>query len=476
MEKPTQNLPAPSKIETRVSELHMEHRRLIWKKTDRLFAWLMLFQWIAGIAAAFLISPRTWAGENSSLHLHVTTAVVLGGLISLPPVFLGLFRPGRTMTRYTIAIAQMLTSALLIHLSGGRIETHFHVFGSLAFLSFYREWRVLVPATIVVAADHFLRGVYWPQSVYGIMTASPWRWLEHAGWVVFEDICLVISCLQSQAEMKKIAERTAELENMNQQIETKVIERTHDLAAANSKLESEMEERKKLETAMIQSEKMAAIGQLAGGVAHEINNPLGIILGFAQNVAKRIKPGDEYELPLRSIEREAVRCKNLVQDLLTFSSVGKSDKERTQLKDSVDGALSLVLAQTKVKSVDLIKEYEEVPEIHANRTQIQQIVVNLCNNAIDAMPAGGKLWVRLKNAAGGDANSVCLEVQDTGAGISPENQSKIFNPFFTTKEVGKGTGLGLSLVYEIVQKHNARISVESKVGQGSKFQIVFPRA
>ncbi len=107
----------------------------------------------------------------------------------------------------------MLMGALLIHLTGGRIETHFHVFGSLAFLAFYRDWRVLVPATIVVALDHLLRGMFWPQSVYGVMVASQWRWLEHAAWVMFEDIFLVMACVRSFAEMRETAERTATLEH-----------------------------------------------------------------------------------------------------------------------------------------------------------------------------------------------------------------------------------------------------------------------
>ena len=106
----------------------------------------------------------------------------------------------------------MLMGGLLIHLTGGRIETHFHVFGSLAFLTFYRDWRVLVPATIVVALDHLLRGIFWPQSVYGVLVASQWRWLEHAAWVIFEDIFLVVSCLRSVAEMRQRADRTAALE------------------------------------------------------------------------------------------------------------------------------------------------------------------------------------------------------------------------------------------------------------------------
>ena len=139
-------------------------------------------------------------------------AIFLGGAISAFPIALALTRPGQRITRYTIAIGQMLTSALLIHLTGGRIETHFHVFGSLAFLAFYRDWRVLIPATVVVAGDHLIRGIFWPQSVYGVLAASQWRFLEHAGWVVFEDIVLVFSCLRGTRELWSIAERTAEFE------------------------------------------------------------------------------------------------------------------------------------------------------------------------------------------------------------------------------------------------------------------------
>lgn len=158
------------------------------------------------------MSPLAWAGTESTTHLHVWAAVVLGGIISLFPALLGFFQPGRLSTRYTIATAQMLTGALLIHLTGGRIETHFHVFGSLAFLAFYRDWRVLIPATVIVALDHLLRGMFWPESVYGVVVASQWRWVEHAAWVVFEDIFLVMSCVRSIAEMRQTAARTAALE------------------------------------------------------------------------------------------------------------------------------------------------------------------------------------------------------------------------------------------------------------------------
>ena len=197
----------------RATELFEQYQQDIYKRTDRLFAGLMAFQWIAGIIFALWVSPLAWDGSVSRTHIHVWAAVFVGGAICLFPALLGLFRAGRPSTRYTIAIAQMLMGALLIHLTGGHIETHFHVFGSLAFLAFYRDWRVLVPATVVVALDHMLRGFFWPQSVYGVLVPSNWRWVEHAAWVIFEDVFLVMSCQRAIVEMRERADRTATLEH-----------------------------------------------------------------------------------------------------------------------------------------------------------------------------------------------------------------------------------------------------------------------
>lgn len=239
----------------RVAELFQEHQQEICKRTDHMFAVLMMLQWVGGIVAAYWISPRAWVGTTSQTHIHVWAALFLGGAISSLPIFLAVTRPGRRSTRYTVAVGQMLMGALLIHLTGGRIETHFHVFGSLAFLSFYRDWRVLVPATLVVTADHLLRGVFWPQSVYGVLAASEWRWLEHAGWVLFEDTFLLIAIKRSVSEMWNIAERTVESESLNKDLEGYVIQRTGQLAAANKELESEEAERKLAEEALRDSEK-----------------------------------------------------------------------------------------------------------------------------------------------------------------------------------------------------------------------------
>ncbi|HLM60525.1 MAG TPA: EAL domain-containing protein [Pyrinomonadaceae bacterium] len=199
-------------IKGQAEQIYIDHQQQIYRQTDRMFAVLMAIQWAAGVIAALVISPRTWIGQTSNVHLHVWAALFLGGIISFFPILLAVLRPGYSSTRYAIAVGQMLMSSLLVHLTGGRIETHFHIFGSLAFLSFYRDWRVLLPATIVVALDHMFRGIFYPQSVFGVLSAENWRWLEHAGWVIFEDIFLVLSCLRGQKEMLQIAENTAKLD------------------------------------------------------------------------------------------------------------------------------------------------------------------------------------------------------------------------------------------------------------------------
>lgn len=205
--------PKPGESVLQVAKQQLrDHQGLIYERTDRMFVNLMVLQWLAAVILALWISPKTWSGTESHTHPHVWSALFLGGAIAFFPVLRGLLRPGATLTRHVIAIGQMLMGALLIHVTGGRIETHFHIFVSLGILAFYRDWRVLIPATLVVAADHFLRGLFWPQSVYGVLTASNWRTLEHAAWVIFADIFLVISCLRSQKDMWNRALKHASLE------------------------------------------------------------------------------------------------------------------------------------------------------------------------------------------------------------------------------------------------------------------------
>ncbi len=202
--------------ELRDMQLHTRRARV-----DRMFAVLLVLQYVAGIVAALIVSPYAWEGKERVLHLHVWVAILGGAGIALLPVLLAMFKPGSTVTRHVIAASQMLSSALLIHLTGGRIETHFHVFGSLAFLAFYLDWKVILTATTVIAADHFARGIFWPESVYGIANPEWWRFLEHAGWVVFEDVFLVWACVFGIKELSDSSLRQAEIEHLTEQEQLK---------------------------------------------------------------------------------------------------------------------------------------------------------------------------------------------------------------------------------------------------------------
>jgi PAS domain S-box-containing protein len=244
----------------RVTVLFEEQRQNIIRHTDFLFSWLMIFQWFFAVGLALWLSPKTWAGMNSQIHPHIWAAIFLGGIITSLPVYMARAHPGETLTRHTVAVGQMLMSALLIHLTGGRIETHFHVFGSLAILAFYRDWRVLVSASIVVCIDHLARGYFWPQSVYGVLHASIWRSFEHAGWVVFEVVFLIIAIRTSQSEMLLVAERQAKLEDLNETIEQTVAERTVDLTQENRERRQAEEQLRKSQSQLAQAQQIARMG------------------------------------------------------------------------------------------------------------------------------------------------------------------------------------------------------------------------
>jgi two-component system, NtrC family, sensor histidine kinase HydH len=218
---------ATEAIVQRAETRYEAHRQEIFRAADRMFAGLMIGQWIFAIFLALTLSPYAWQGKVKTVHMHVWIAVFLGAAITSLPVALAWFRPGEPLTRHAVAVGQMLWSALLIHLTGGRIETHFHVFGSLALLAFYRDWPVLLTGTVVVATDHLLRGILWPESVYGIPNPEWWRFLEHASWVVFCISFLILSCRRSQTDMRVMAERGAELEALseNQWRNSSVVER-----------------------------------------------------------------------------------------------------------------------------------------------------------------------------------------------------------------------------------------------------------
>jgi PAS domain S-box-containing protein len=236
----------------------------------------------------------------------------------------------------------------------------------------------------------------------------------------------------------------------------------------------DIRERLKMERDMVQNAKLSAVGRLASGVAHEINNPLGVILGFAEGILFDLKAGDPLEDPLRQIEKETIRCRDLVQDLLTFSRISRSEREPLDLNQTVERALSLIKAEARLHNVNLVKSLApSLPPILGTPNQIQQVVINLANNALDAMSNQGTLTVTTALIKEEGRTWVTLAIADTGSGIPKDVLPRIFEPFFTTKPVGKGTGLGLGLVHEIVQKHSGTIQVESRPGH-TEFRVKFP--
>jgi signal transduction histidine kinase len=496
---------SPSETQ-RAGQLFGEHQQSIYRRTDRLFACLMPLQWLAAVATALWISPQTWMGAASQTHPHVYAALVLGGLITALPVGLALTCAGAALTRYVIAIGQMLMSALLIHLTGGRIETHFHVFGSLAFMAFYRDWRVFVPATVVVAADHMLRGIFWPQSVFGILVASHWRWLEHAGWVLFEDTFLLISCAQSVREMWNIARQRAELEGTNQRIEAEVAARTAELKAA---------QKQNLEIA-----RRAGMADIATNVLHNVGNVLNSVNVSASVINDRLKKSGTSDLRRAAAMLEQhlddpgafVTCdprgKHLPRFLVELSSQMTTEEqnvfaeiamlsksiehikeivatqqnfaggtgfvEEVSLAELLKDAVRFVAGAMDRHGIEIVPDFAELPPLLIDKQKFLQIVVNLISNSKHAVLASPKplrqIVLRLSRTEG---NWARIEVVDNGVGIPAENLTRIFSQGFTTRK--DGHGFGLHSAANLAAELGGCIKVQSGgPGQGATFAFEVP--
>jgi PAS domain S-box-containing protein len=233
-----QDLNPGAALTGRAHQLFLDHSRRVHRWADQLFLRLLILQWMISLAIALWLTPLAWDGDARSVHPHVWQALLLGGTIVALPVWLILHRPGSMPTRLSVAVGQALISAMLIHLTGGRIETHFHVFCSLAVLAFYRDWRVLVLATVTVLFDHVVRGILFPQSVFGTPLVSWWRPLEHGSWAILEDAVLLLSINYSLRESADVALREAALERTRQETERIVADRTGALRASVARTQS----------------------------------------------------------------------------------------------------------------------------------------------------------------------------------------------------------------------------------------------
>lgn len=278
---------------------------------------------------------------------------------------------------------------------------------------------------------------------------------------------------------------TKDLSNLISDIKAKMRKRNEELREAYGRLEElkdiikrkdPKQKGKDLERELIQADKMVTVGQLAGGVAHELNNPLTGVLGNAQVLLSEIPKHNPWYEDVQRIYQSAKRCKEIVTNLLTFSRQQEFELELADINEVIQNTLSLCEHELVVENIKVVKEFgKDLPKINVSVLQMEQVFLNLIVNARQAMPQGGTLAISTRLVETERMPQVEVAFTDTGKGIKKEDLSKMFKPFFTTKEKGKGTGLGLSVSCSIVEKHKGTIKVESKgEGKGAKFTIFLP--
>jgi len=247
-----------------------------------------------------------------------------------------------------------------------------------------------------------------------------------------------------------------------------------DLRAHLSTLERVNRELERTQNQLIFSEKLASVGRLAAGVAHEIGNPLSAILGYLELLKRHSGLGSEESDLLQRIEKELSRIHRIIRELLDYSRPAREEGEEVLVNEVVSAAVDLVSTQKGFPAIETVLRLDHgLPAVRGSRHQLQQLLVNLILNAVDAMAQGGRLTILTGlHKVGG--SEVEIRVEDTGEGIPRENLRRIFDPFFTTREPGQGTGLGLSICSRIVDSMNGRIEVESEPGRGSVFTVILP--
>jgi two-component system NtrC family sensor kinase len=392
---------------------------------------------------------------------------------------------------------------------------------------FYARQRPLLADLIVAGdeqiADHYpehsqpstlIPGAYESEGYFPNIGASG-HWLHFTAAPLRDADGQVVGAIETLRDVteRRVAENA--LRKALDNLENIVEKRTGQLAEANDRLADDVRQLTELngilsatQLQLVQAEKMASIGQLAAGVAHEINNPIGYIfsnVGTLQNYLEQLfQMLDAYQdaeaastrpevaaqlramrqridldflrtdIPalMRESREGIVRVRHIVEDLKDFSRADASQEwSLADLHAGIDSTLNIVANEVKYRA-DVVRDFGEIPAIECLPLQINQVVLNLVINAAQAMgPERGSITLRTRRTAD---DMVQLEVEDTGHGIAPETLSRIFDPFFTTKPVGKGTGLGLSLAYGIVQKHGGRIEVDTELGRGTCFRVLLP--
>lgn len=454
-------------LESRVRWLLSEYLSAVRRRADGLCIWLMGGQWLFALALAVVTSAHPWDWRLRPSPEPLWVALLLGGPLCIIPVTLALVRPGAVVTRQVMAVTQVLWSVLLVHLSGARLETHFHVFGSLALLSFYRDPRVLLTAGVTAVVAHVLRGIGWPEPGATFSGAPGWSVLELAFWVGLVDGVLVLACRGVAREMRRVAERQVLLERA---YEREKQERERVTERSGRELEDSRER-------MARLEKLAAVGQLTATVSHELRNPLAAARTANAAVARRLRNVEgALEDPrlqrfLAIVDRELGVCASLTSEMLEFVRERPLVLQPCSLHGLMEEVIDVVPSREGVSVVNRVPTALEPPWV--DREMLRKVLINLVQNAVEAMPLGREGVVEV-SAELGVGRAFHIRVSDNGGGIPAGVLDHIFDPLFTTKE--HGTGLGLTVVSSTVRQHGGTLRVESREGEGSVFTICLPRA
>ncbi|MEF8865742.1 MAG: methyl-accepting chemotaxis protein [Salinibacter sp.] len=368
----------------------LQYLRTTWTATSRRFAGLLVVQWILTVVLASVVSAEVWAGAESAVGSYVWTAIVLGGGISLPAALAAWARPDARLTRHGVGIAQLLMSGLLIYLAAGRIEMHFHIFASLAFLGLYYDWTVLVSAAAVTAVDHFVRSIFWPMSMFGVTQPVPWMAAEHSAWVIFEVGFLTLGCLQAIRARRNRARTELENEAQNEELETLL----SDLEEAQQQAqEKQQEAARAAETAEeISSFLRVEIEDLDGRLERLEEGDLTVSFAGAGKTApsEDVEQAAEMTGQLRTKLEGAVQSiRNILQDVMSATreangsaeeisassdQMAASAEEQSAQSEEVASAVE-EMNQTINQNARSVQETAEAAEAAANQaTRSEEIV------------------------------------------------------------------------------------------------------